>query len=108
MGQGAQSRALRIANQTQYGFDATKIYADNSMSEVVGDVANFDAENGMKNRAGTGKLPQGTPDSFPDAKAPEVSGGITSEPPFNSPQIRTNTARRTSGADPFPGGGWQK
>ena len=104
MGQGAQSKALRIANMTQYGFDATKIYKDNSLTEVDGDISNFDAEAGIRNRAGTGRLPQGVPDSFPDATDPKMGERVS----FNAPDVsRENKDRGTEGADPYPGGGWQ-
>ncbi len=110
MGQGAQSKALRIANMTQYGFDSTKIYeADGSVSgDLMQSVENFDKATSFWKTAGTGNLPQEIPanqNQFPDATGPALSESVT----FNVPDAsRENKDRRTSGADIYPGGGWQE
>jgi hypothetical protein len=93
MGQGAQSKALRIATQTQYGIDPTKIY--DAQGNVVGDIANWDkAPELFKNQAGTGKLPPETPD-------PTYSPG---EVDFQHVDTQ-GPQRATKNSDPFAGMG---
>lgn len=51
-----------------------------------------------------GNLPEGISDSYPEdhpsVEAPNYA-------PFNIPDVgKENADRRTSGADPYPGGGW--
>lgn len=104
MGQGAQSKALIIANKTQFGFDAAKVY--NADGSVWTDISNFDkAPELFVNQKGTGTLPEGLHDSYPEANAPNVSDGVSWEVGLGgSPQ----PDRKTHGADPTPGGGWSE
>ena len=57
-GQGNQSRSLIIASKMQ-GWDPTKIEGGES-------IENFDAPADINNRAGTGRLPGGTPNAWPN------------------------------------------
>lgn len=95
MAQGAQSKALIIVSKMQ-GWDPTQIVGGES-------IANFDAPNGIDNRAGTGKLPQGIPDVFPDSA---YQSGVTSKTPvsFSTPDYTEELKnRRTKNANPYDG-----
>lgn len=100
--QGAQSRALIIASQTQ-GWDPTRIY-DTRTGKYEDSIANFDkAPELFVNQQGTGSLPEGTPDGYPDGGfATEV---WTGEPTCRYPEPREAADRGTSGADPYAGMG---
>jgi hypothetical protein len=93
MGQGGISKGLIIASRMQ-GWDPTKIEGGG------GDIENFDkAPKLFTNQAGTGRLPQGTPDSFPEDH-PSISPGGT---PFEvGAGGKAQADRKTSGANPFP------
>ena len=102
MGQGAQSKALRIANQTQYGFDATKIY--DAQGNVVGDIANFDmAPQLFKNQAGTGSLPEGTPTGWPDGLDVSIDAAPNAKDFEVGAGGGPDAQRRTTNANPNVG-----
>ena len=93
---GNQSRALIIVSKAK-GWDPTVIEGGES-------IANFDKDNQNYRSSGDGlgKLPEGTPDTFPQAKAPEESERMT----FTTPDTSRETKNRaSSGADPFSGMG---
>jgi hypothetical protein len=54
------------------------------------------------NQKGTGALPQGTPDSFPDATDSPLSPALE-ETPFNTTLQSANKSRATKNSDPFAG-----
>lgn len=102
MGQGAQSKGLIIAAQTA-GWDPTKIMPGGE------DISNFDkAPELFANQAGTGAMPGGSPDSWPDGYS---RGGLNLDPSstvrFNAPDAGRETAQHgTRNADPFAGMGF--
>lgn len=106
MALGDQSKALRIISINK-GWDPTVIPASTSpegKQYPEESIANFDkAPDPWKlGDQSVGSLPQGVPDTFPDAKAPD----LRESKPFNSPDVsRENKNRASSGADPFSGKG---
>jgi len=83
----SQSAALITASRLQ-GWDPTVIGGD------------FDVpRDSIKNPAGTGRLPQGIPDSFPEDH-PAIAVNAT---PFATPKVRVDGQGRTTNADPDPG-----
>ena len=101
MALGDQSKALRIISLNK-GWDPTKI-------EGTGEsIANFDKapEPWKSGDQSVGSLPQGTPDTFPDAQAPNLSESV----PFNAPNTGPgwdSTSRASVNTDPFAGMGGQ-
>jgi hypothetical protein len=100
---GGQSSALITVSKAK-GWDPTVIPARGD--QPAHSIANFDKDQHQDpmGHKTTGELPEGTPDTFPQAKAPDVSPGIDWEYPAHSDG--NAPARRTNGANPFPGGGF--
>ena len=96
MAQGGQSKGLIIASKTA-GWDPTRIY-DPATGKYEESIENFDKQPEIfKNQAGTGRLPQGTPDSFPGEQP------LKERVSWNAPDTRRETRNRaTRGANPAP------
>ena len=82
MAQGAQVKALIIMSKNQ-GWDPTRIW--DAKTQKYGDsIENFNkAPRVLENQAGTGKLPQGTPDSFPGDHPPIPAWDSEQAAPWN-------------------------
>jgi len=98
MALGGQSSALITVSKAQ-GWDPTVIQGPGGGESI----ANFDKDpttDKMTHKT-IGTLPQGTPDTFPDADAPDMGPGVD----WQHPQYNDGNQpdRRTSGADPTPG-----
>jgi hypothetical protein len=100
---GGQSHALIIVSRAK-GWDPTEIPARGD--KPAESIANFNKDQALDpmTHVTVGTLPQGTPDTFPDAKAPDVGQGSPWERPDHSDG--NAPARRTSNANPYPGGGF--
>jgi hypothetical protein len=101
--QGDQVKALIIVSKAK-GWDPNRIW--DAKTRSYGDsIENFNQPPlVLENQAGTGRLPQGTPDTFPDAEEPRYK-----YPPgedWNVPHVERETAdHSTNNSDPFAGMG---
>lgn len=94
MALGGQSRALIIASKLM-GWDPTVI------PETGESIANFNKEPDRVSHDTTGTLPQGIPDTFPDADNQKGPQGVNWEhPTHNDGNL---PIRHTKNANPFPG-----
>lgn len=103
MAQGGESKSLIIMSKAQ-GFDPTRIW-DPKTQSYGESIAEFNkAPELFTNQAGTGKLPQGTPDSFAEDH-PAI--GSPQSVPFNIPEGHDvpEKSRATKNSDPFAGMG---
>lgn len=102
--QGDQVKALKIVSLAK-GWDPDRIWDPKTRSYVDESIENFNKPTQIfTNQSGTGRLPQGTPDTFPDAEEPRYDA--PGSPDWNVPPIeRENEDRRTNGADPYSGMG---
>lgn len=100
--QGDLVKALKIVSRAK-GWDPDRIWNAKTKS-YEGSLENTDkAPEIFVNQAGTGTLPQGTPDSFPEAEQPKYEEGKVS---FNHPDTGRETKNRaTRGSDPYAGQG---
>jgi hypothetical protein len=95
MALGDQGKALRILSQAR-GWDPTVIPARGGKPEV--NIGNFDM---APSRPGdgdhcVGKLPEGVPDSYPQAETPRYDEITTkNDVPWNAPELRSNVNRAT-------------
>lgn len=100
MALGDQTKALIIMSKNK-GWDPTVIPG-------VGSIANFDkAPNPWElGDQSVGKLPEGTPDSYPQAEEPRYQkGAIDFEVGLGNSDEDSGGTRGTSGADPYAGMG---
>lgn len=101
--QGDSIKALKIVSRAK-GWDPDVIYDVTKDGVSKGaDIGNFNSTFEIfSNQQALGKLPEGTPDSFPSATDPVLGERTT----FAVPDAGRETAsRRTTGADPNAGKG---
>lgn len=102
--QGDQVKALIIVSKAK-GWDPNRIWNAKTRQYEGESIENFNQPTKIfENQAGTGRLPQGIPLSYPEAEEPRYS-----YPPgedWNVPPIERESAdHSTSNSDPFAGMG---
>jgi len=95
--QGDQVKALKILSRAK-GWDPDKIY--DAKAKSYGDsIENFNRPPQVfTNQAGTGQLPEGLHDSYPQAEEPRYKENTTNNDgiTWNTPQVSRETVNRAT------------